>query len=77
MCIGTGSVVAGLFFHWSSRMDVINKFEVNNLLNRASVIRAVVMGGAQGRKPRTLFSWSVSYGSGYAECFDGDGPGEG
>lgn len=28
-------------------MYVINRFEVNNLLSRALVIQAVVMGGAQ------------------------------
>lgn len=38
-------------------MYVINRFEVNNLLSGALVIWAVVMGGAQGRKPGTLFSW--------------------
>lgn len=65
------------FFHWGRSMYVINRFEVNNLLSRALAILAVVMGGAQGRKPGTLFSWSVTYGSGYAEHIDGDGPGEG
>lgn len=54
------------FFHWGRSMCVINRYEVNNLLSRALAIRAVVMGGAQGRKPGTLFSWSVIYGSGYA-----------
>lgn len=41
------------------------------------MIRAVVMGGAQGCKPETLFSCLGTYGSRYAECCDGDGPGEG
>lgn len=41
------------------------------------MIRAVVIGGAQGCKPESLFTCLVTYGSGYAECFDGDGPGEG
>lgn len=36
--------------------DVINRFEVNNLLSGALVIWAVAMGGAQGHKPGTLFS---------------------
>lgn len=63
MCLGTGSVEAGLFFppHWRRSVDVINRFEVNNLLSRAWVIRAVVMGGAQGREPETPFSCLVTY----------------
>lgn len=65
------------FFHWGRSMYVINRFEVNNLLSRALVIRAVVMGGAQGRKPGTLSSWSLTNGSEYAECIDDDGPGKG
>lgn len=36
--------------------DVINRFEVNNLLSGALAIWAVARGGVQGHKPGTLFS---------------------
>lgn len=47
---------------------MINRFEVNNLLSGALVIWAVAMGGAQGRKPGTLFSRYVTFGSIYVKC---------